>query len=228
MQETQPEPRSETGGVPRGIRTMAGWILVVGVAFFGAGLATCGYHVVTGFGTGPGDGDGTTTTVRPTADVVVAVRDLARLETTSYHVERVIDLRDKQRRLFGLLESEDAILLIAAGDVSAGVDLTEMRDGDVVIDPERGTATITLPPPRVLSTRLDSDRTFVHTRQTDLLARRSQTLETRARQEAERTLEQAALDGGILERARDNAARTVETLVRSLGYDSVEIRHRRE
>jgi hypothetical protein len=167
-----------------------------------------------------------TLVIRPTADVVVAVRDLARLESASYHVERVIDLSSHQRRVFGLVQAEDSILLVAAADVVAGVDLTEMQDGDVVIDPEARRATITLPPARILSASLDNDRTYVHRRDTDLLARRHEALETQARQEAERTLEQAAIETGILERAQRNAARTVETLVRSLGYDEVEVRFR--
>jgi hypothetical protein len=167
-----------------------------------------------------------TLVVRPTPDVIVAVRDLARLETTSYHVERVIDLTATQRRMFGLVEAEDSILLVAASDVVAGVDLTEMRDGDVVIEPDAHRAIITLPRARILSSTLDNERTYVHSRETDMLARRRESLETEARREAERTLESAALESGILERAERNAARTIESLVRSLGYQHVEVRFR--
>jgi hypothetical protein len=166
------------------------------------------------------------TVVRPTPQVIVAVRDLARLEAAEYHLERVIDLREQQSRFFGLINSEDAILLVAAGDVTAGVDLTQLRDGDVVVDTVKREATIVLPRAQVLSTRLDNERTYVHTRRTDALAQRRENLETRARQEAERTLEQAALTGGVLERAQRNAERTVETLVRSLGYTRVSVRTR--
>lgn len=162
--------------------------------------------------------------LRDSPNVVVAIQDLARLETTSYHVERVIDLVARQRAVFGLVEAEDAILLVAAGDVVAGVDLTRMGDGDVVIEPERNAATITLPPPEIFSARLDNERTYVHTRDTDLTARRDPHLETRARREAERTLQEAALEAGIMERARANAETAVKTLVRSLGYDDVTIR----
>ncbi len=161
--------------------------------------------------------------LRDSPNVVVAIRDLARLETTSFHVERVIDLVARQRQLFGLVEAEDAILLVAAGDVVAGVDLTRMSDGDVVIEPERNVATITLPEPEIFSARLDNERTYVHTRETDLTAQRDPHLETRARREAESTLRDAALEAGILERARANAESAVETLVRSLGYDEVVI-----
>lgn len=162
--------------------------------------------------------------VLPTPDVVVAVRDLARLESASFHVERVIDMTSRQARLGGLVEAEDTILLVAAADVVAGVDLTELEDGDFVLEPDRSRVTITLPPARIFSARLDNDRTYVHHRSTDLLARRQEQLETRARREAERTLRQAALDAGIEERARTNARRTIESLARSLGYREVVVR----
>jgi hypothetical protein len=167
-----------------------------------------------------------TVSVRAGPDVVTAVRDLARLESASYHMERVIELTSTQQHLFGLIEAEDSLLLVAAADVTAGVDLGELRDGDVTIDRERSQARITLPPPRVLSTALDSEHTFVHSRRTDLLAARREQLETDARREAERTLEASAIEAGILDRARTNASRTVESLVRSLGYGDVTVEFR--
>lgn len=162
-------------------------------------------------------------TMRSGPSVVVAVRDLARLETVEYHVERVIDLRDSQSLLFGLIRTEDAILFVAVGQVTAGVDLGELSADDVVVDQRRSTATITLPAVRVLSTRLDSERSWVFSRTTGALARRQEDLETRARREAERSLEQTAVEGGILQRARVNAERTVAAFVRSLGYDNVTV-----
>ncbi len=169
----------------------------------------------------------TVTVIRPTSQVLIAVRDLSHLEGAEYHMERVVDLREQQSRFFGLVHTEDAILLVAAGDVTAGVDLSALREGDVVVDMARREATIVLPRPKVLSTRLDNQRTYVHTRNTGVLAHHQESLETQARQEAERTLEQAAVLGGVLERAQRNAERTVETLVRSLGYTRVSVRTRR-
>ena len=164
------------------------------------------------------------TVVRPTPNVLVAVRDLARLETTTYHVERVIDLRDKQSRLFGLIESEDAILLVAAAQVTAGVDLSELGDDDVEANPETGEAHINLPAPEVFHAALDNERTFVHSRSTDLLARREPQLESKARLAAERTVREAALEAGIIDRACDSAERTIASFVRSLGYKEVTVK----
>jgi hypothetical protein len=166
------------------------------------------------------------TVVRMTPSVIVALRDLARLESAEAHMERVIDLRDKQSRLFGLIQAEDAMLLVASGTVVAGVDLSKLREGDVVIDEEKKRATIRLPAPEILSARLDNERTFVHTRNTDVLAKRKESLETEARKEAERSLKEAAQDSGVIERARKNAASTVRSLVQALGYKDVSVEFR--
>jgi uncharacterized protein DUF4230 len=166
------------------------------------------------------------TTLRSPPTVVTAVRDLARLESVEYHVERVIDLRDQQSLLFGLIQTQDAILFIAVGQVTAGVDLSELAEGDVVVDRARGIASVTLPEARVLSTRLDNDNSWVYSRTTDALAQRKEDLETKARQAAERTLEENAVASGILDRARKNAEQTVAALVRSLGYTTVTVSSR--
>jgi hypothetical protein len=163
------------------------------------------------------------TVVRETPDVLLAVQNLARLESVSFHMERVVDLSDKQAQLFGLLNTEDAILLIAVGDVSAGVDLAKLKPGDVEISPDAGRARIVLPPPEVFRAALDEERTYVHTRKTGLLARRKETLETDARRTAERSIQAAALEAGILKRAEDNARLVVGELVRSLGFQAVDI-----
>lgn len=168
----------------------------------------------------------TTTVVRPTPDVLRAVRDLARLESVSFHMERVVDLREHQSRLWGLIEADDAILLVAVGEVIAGVDLSALRPDDVVIDVERHRATLTLPPVEVFSSRLDSEHTYVHQRSTDALARRQEQLETRARQQAERSIRDGAIEAGVLPRARRNAEQTIRGLVQALGFTEVEVRWR--
>ncbi len=170
------------------------------------------------------------TVVRGTPSVVTAIRDLSNIEGAEFHIEKVIDLTEEQSRLFGLIDAKDAILLVAAGDVTAGVDLSGIRDADVQVDRDAGTAVIILPPAKILSHRLDNDRTYVHSRTTDLLAERKQNLETRARQEAEKSIVEAAEKSQILPRAEASVQRTVESLVRSLGYArvSVSFRHQGE
>jgi len=162
-------------------------------------------------------------TVQSTPSVVAAVRDLARLEGAEFRIDRVISLTDKQDRFFGLVNTKDAILLVASGAVVAGVDLSGLTDADVVVDQEHHKVRLRLPPSEIFSTRLDEDHTFVYQRDTDLLAERKETLETQARQEAEKTLTKAALDGHIVDRANASVRKTVETLLRSLGFTEVEV-----
>ncbi|HEY5960318.1 MAG TPA: DUF4230 domain-containing protein [Polyangiaceae bacterium] len=163
------------------------------------------------------------TVVRGSANVLSAVRALARLESVTYHMERIVDLSDKQSRLFGLLESEDAMLLVAVANITAGVDLQKLQAGDIEVDRKASSVRIRLPASEILSSGLDAESTYVHTRKTGLLARRKEDLESRARAEAERGLVEAARQAGILDAASKNAQRAVESLLRSLEFERIEV-----
>jgi hypothetical protein len=158
---------------------------------------------------------------RPTPNVVLAMRDLSRLEAATFHMEKVIELTDEQSRLFGLVQARDQILLVAVGDVVAGVDMAKLADSDVQVDPAGGGVRVLLPAPEVLSTSIDESQTHVYGRSTDLLAARKEELEGLARKEAAEQIEKGARDGGILDRARTSAERTVRALVQSLGFERV-------
>jgi len=160
--------------------------------------------------------------------IITQVRELSRLEGVSFHVERVVDLKEEQRMLFGLVAADDAILLVASGDVVAGVDLGQIQPADVSVASEGRSVTLRLPRAEVFSARLDNARTYVHSRTTDLLAERRESLETQARQAAEQTLRAAAEDAGILKRAEDSVARTVSSLVRAIGVQNVRVEFREQ
>jgi hypothetical protein len=157
------------------------------------------------------------TVVRPTGTILMAVRDLARLETNELHMEKVIDLTDKQSRFFGLIDTSDAILMVAAGDVTIGIDLTKLGDDDILVDREKGTARVVLPAPEVLSVRLDEAHTYVYRRTTALLAERNEHLESKARQEAVRAIEEAARDAAVMEKAQKQAERQMRGLLEKFG-----------
>ncbi len=162
-------------------------------------------------------------TVRPTPNVLVAVRDLARLETAQVHVEKVIDLTDTQSRMFGLVEATDAILLVAAGDATLGVDLSKLTEGDVSMDAQSKTARLRLPPIELLQVGLDEDATYVYTRSTSMLARRNEQLESKARREAVEAVRKAALSPDMAARAKAQAERQIRALLTQLGAERVEI-----
>jgi hypothetical protein len=159
----------------------------------------------------------------PDGGVVLAVRDMATLEATSFHVEKVVEASDQQSHLWGFVQAKDAVLLVAVGDVAAGVDLGKVRDEDVHVDSTTHVLHIRLPAPEITSSTLDERATHVYSRSTDVLAQRNEQLEGEARRTAEEQMRKLAIDGGILERARASADRTLRALFRSLGYPNVEL-----
>ncbi|OQX68372.1 MAG: hypothetical protein B6A08_10770 [Sorangiineae bacterium NIC37A_2] len=168
--------------------------------------------------------ESSTLELTPTPTALTAVRRLARLETAQFNLERVIDLKDQQKRLMGTIEAQDAILLVAAGTVSAGIDFTQMEESSARVDWPSKSISITLPPASVFSVALDEKRTYVHTRKTDVLATRRESLETEARREAERGFLEAAKNQHLLSIAETNADKTVRSLLESLGFERIEIR----
>ncbi len=168
------------------------------------------------------------TEIRPTPSVILAVHELARLESADYHMERVIELADKQTHLFGLLDAKDALLLIAVADVAAGVDLRKVGDDDVHVDAKTMGVRLRLPAPEIFSVTLDNARTHVVSRTTDTLATRKESLEGEARKEAESSMRAAASESGILDRARAGAERALRDLLRALGFTSIAIEWRND
>ncbi len=164
--------------------------------------------------------------VRGPPDVILAMRDLSKLESSSFHIEKVIEITDTQKSVFGLVDSKDALLLVAVGEVVAGVDLEKMDATSVKSDWAKKTVTVTLPSPEVFHARLDNAATHVYSRTTDSLAKRNEQLESKARAEAESAMREGAIKGGILLKARAQAERTVRATLRSLGFEHITVAFR--
>jgi hypothetical protein len=160
---------------------------------------------------------------RATPGLITAIHDVAELEATSFHIEKVVQVTDTQAPLWGLVQAKDDLLLIAVGDVVAGVDLTKVRDQDVRFDSRARSVRVTLPTPEVISSTLDEKATHVYSRRTDVLAARNEQLEGDARRRAEDEMRKQAIEAGILERARVSADRTLRALLHSLGCEQVEL-----
>ncbi|MDP9002860.1 MAG: DUF4230 domain-containing protein [Myxococcota bacterium] len=195
------------------------------VRALGALALFCGVAVIAFF-VGRADPGGAAVSrlqMQATPGVVTAIRDIARIETTQFHIEKVVEVSDAQSRLWGMLEAKDALLLVAVGDVIAGVDLAKVREGDVRVDEATRSVHVSLPAPEIVASTLDERATHVYSRATDALAARNEQLEGAARRTAEEQMRKAALEAGILDRARTSADRTLRVLLRSLGYERVDL-----
>jgi hypothetical protein len=153
--------------------------------------------------------------------VVRQIQSLQRLETVNFSMDKIISGERDSPYLPKFLVS-DRLLLVVHGDVIAGVDLGQLQSQDVSIHGKM--ISIRLPKSRILVTRLDNSQTRVYSRDTGLFSSPDPNLETEVRQEAERQLQDAALQGNILKTADDNARSTLSALLGSLGFTTVDFR----
>jgi hypothetical protein len=115
----------------------------------------------------------------------------------------------------------DHLLLVVHGEVVAGINLASLQNGDVQVQGQK--VSIHLPAAEVLSTRIDNAKTRVYSRDTGLFSTPDPNLESEVREEAERQLQQAALQDGILKTAADNARSTLSGMLQGLGFHEVDI-----
>src|SRR6202040_2396690 len=114
----------------------------------------------------------------------------------------------------------DRLLMLVHGEVVGGIDFANLKPGDVKVDGKQ--VHLHLPAPQIFSTRIDSAKTRVYSRQTGLLVPSDPNLETQVRQEAERQLQEAAMADGILRTAQQNAAATIRSLLQGLGFETID------
>lgn len=150
--------------------------------------------------------------------IIHEVRALSRLETATYSIEKVITAESGQGPfafLFG-----DRLILVAHGQVIAGVDLSKMGEEDIVVADD-GAVVVTLPPAEILVVTLNNQKSYIYDRDTGVIGM-NPALETEARQAAEDEILDAALEDGILEMAQRNAETYVLRLILTLGFRDVE------
>jgi hypothetical protein len=147
--------------------------------------------------------------------VVDRIQRLQRLETVIYTMDKIVSGAKENPVLPNFLAG-DRLLMLVHGEVVAGIDFSNLKPGDVSVDGRQ--IRLRLPPPQIFSTRIDSAKTRVYSRQTGLLVPTDPDLETQVRQEAERQLQEAAMADGILRNAQQNAASTIKSLLQGLGF----------
>ena len=210
-----------------------GWVLVIGILLIVA-LAAAGLvwvvrdtiqrtvapvqSVTDNFSTQVAGVLHPTPTVLPDPVTIIhSVRDLSRLETIQYSVEKVI-VAESNQGPFGFLFG-DRLILVAHGLVIAGIDMSLMQPQDLNV--RQGVLYARLPAPEVFVATLDNQKSYVVNRDTGLLTHGDINLESSARAAAETEIRNAAVDDGILNLARQNAESYLTRLFRQLGYADV-------
>ena len=154
------------------------------------------------------------------AAVIKEIRNLQRIETASFTIEKVID-GGTSGNTFEQLLFGDKILLIAHGQVIAGFDLSQISEKEIEI--KANTIRLTLPKPQVLVTTLDNTQTRVYDRTRGILNPGDKDLESKAREAAQNSIREAACKGNILKQASDNARKQLTAFLSALGFTQVSI-----
>ena len=154
--------------------------------------------------------------------VVEGIRELDQLATVRW-TESVPVTRESGGDVWERLFDGEKVLLIATGNVQAGVDLGDIHQDDVSV--EGDTVTIDLPEAEILSASLDEETTRVYDRDfSPLNLRPDDDLVEEARLRAVEEISASARENGILDTAEGNAEDSIRAFVSTLGFEEVEIR----
>jgi len=151
--------------------------------------------------------------------LVIRVRSLNRLETAEMRITHVATVKQSYKWVPDALGG-DTLTLLAAGDVIAGFDFSQLSEGDVTRD-STGGVILHLPAPEILVTRLDNNATRVINRDTGVLRREDPDMESRARAHVETMIRDEALKNGILKLSQDNGEKVLAELLHTLGFQRV-------
>jgi hypothetical protein len=192
-------------------------IVVLGVAL-GVGLARYGSSLPI---MGPLLGEKPPrTTTGPV--VVEGIQELDQLATVRW-TESVPVTKETGGAILDRLFNGEKVLVIATGEVEAGIDLGDIGKDDVSVNSD--TVTIDLPEPEILSASLDEEKTRVYDRDfSPLNVRPDDDLVEEARLQAVEKIRDAARENKILDTAEHNAEDSVRAFVTTLGFEEVQFR----
>jgi hypothetical protein len=154
--------------------------------------------------------------------VVEGIRELDQLATVRW-TESVPVTKESGGDLWERVFDGEKVLLIATGNVEAGVDLGDVHKDDVSVKGD--TVTIDLPEAEILSASLDEKTTRIYDRDfSPLNFRPDDGLVEKARLRAVKKVEASARENGILDTAQGNAEDSIRAFVTTLGFEEVRFR----
>ena len=154
--------------------------------------------------------------------VVEGIQELDQLATVRW-TESVPVTRETGGDILERLFSGEQVIVIATGNVEAGVDLGDIHKDDVSVNGD--SVTIDLPKPEILSASLDEEMTRVYDRDlSPLNIRPDDQLVEEARLQAIQKIKGVARGNEILDTAQQNAEVSIRAFVTTLGLDEVRFR----
>jgi hypothetical protein len=161
--------------------------------------------------------------------VLQSLEDIGEYRAASANYELLVDL-EQDTDLPAVILGERT-LFVAVGSVDAGVDLAALGPDAATVSEDGAGVSVVLPAGEVYDAELDLRRSYTFERDEGLLNRIGNVFSGDAgdyQQEvmvaAEQRLDEAArANGDLASRAEENTAAMLESLLRSLGFERVEI-----
>ncbi|MDQ5834768.1 MAG: DUF4230 domain-containing protein [Actinomycetota bacterium] len=162
--------------------------------------------------------------------VLKSIERLSEYRAASAQLQVIVDVEEDADYLPSFILGEKT-LLVAGGNVDAGVDFRGLDKDALRVSEDRRTVSITLPQPTLSEAELDLERTRVFDSDRGLLDRVGDAFSDNPSEErallllAEDKLEAAAAtDAGVMSAARENTRAMLEGLMRGLGFTRVTVR----
>lgn len=152
--------------------------------------------------------------------VLHRVRDLSELTTTQFGMQTVVTAT--RGRNLGPFQFNTRLLYVAYGEVRAGIDLSLLGPADVVVGNDRSVSLL-LPPPQVLSSSIDVDRSYVYDFQQGLLSPEAPDLQSEAERQALDQIIAGACQSDILQQANRRAEIAITELLGAMEFDEVTV-----
>ncbi len=127
---------------------------------------------------------------------------------------------------FGLDATElmrDTITVVLVTDVQAGVDLSQLRDGDLVVSTDGTSVQVTLPASALFAVAINSERSIIEQRTTKQRIRPNQPLSGDTHTTALALTLPQACDAGVMVAAAEHAKIDVQRLLSFIGFTQVDV-----
>jgi hypothetical protein len=214
---------SMTSGLFRNLMLMTTGGTVLIALLFGIGILRSGTRFFEGL-----NAIFNTPQPKPEVDVrTIVVRQVSgasELTTAVFTMESVVPTR-QDMKLANYTVGSTTLLYIAYGEVRAGVDLKDLKADNVQI--VNDTIQLQLPPPRILDSKIDVNRSSVYDYNRGFLGLGPDVapqLQTIAQRETLKKIVSAACSQGVLKQANERAELVVEKLLNTAGYKQVQVK----
>jgi hypothetical protein len=157
-----------------------------------------------------------------------SIHDLSRYVAAEGNFQVLVDLQQNKKFIPDVIFN-DRTLFVGAGSVNAYVDFSTIGQGAVVVSPDGKTVDIKLPEPQLEKPSLDTTRSYVFAQERGITNRIGDFVggdpnkQQQLYQLAEDKIAAAANESELRTRAKKNTQAMLESLMKGLGYQRVNI-----